>query len=156
MKNIAITRALCGVASAAKIAPLVALAVLSVGIATISGNARAETKNPQVATAVAASIYLDASPRIHASKYRYASRYGVYNAPRLVLPAPNTIQEFADEDDDENEHDDFERADLNDDGFLSLREARRSQPEWARDFRRIDASGDGFLTREEIDAFYRR
>jgi hypothetical protein len=135
---------------------------LAVGLTTVAGNASAESKPAQFVVSMVAPTYLHASPRINGSKYRHASRYGVYYAPyaphvpRLITPAPSAADEFADDDFLESEQDDFEIADLNDDGFLSLREARRSQSDWARDFRRIDTSGDGHLTREEIDAFYRR
>jgi EF hand len=153
MKSTAATFSKIGIA---KFAPWLALSVLAVGLATVAGSARAETKKAQVAVAIAAPIYIDASPRIYASKYRHVSRYGAYYAPRLITPAPNARDDFSDDDYPESEQDDFELADLNDDGFISLREARRSQADWARDFRRIDTSGDGYLTREEIDAFYRR
>jgi EF hand len=105
---------------------------------------------------VVAPTDVDVSPRHAGRGIHRVSRYGVYYyAPRYAQPMPGAADEWADDEDD-SEFDEFESADSDNDGFISFREARRANPQWARDFRRIDTSGDGFLTREEVDAFYKR
>lgn len=81
-------------------------------------------------------------------------------APRVYIAVPHrparfligTPAEELDESYDDTD-DEFDAADTDNDGFISFREARRANPEWAKNFNRIDTSGDGFLTREEIEAF---
>jgi len=50
---------------------------------------------------------------------------------------------------------DFERADANGDGAISLAEARAGMPRLARDFERVDANGDGRVTPIELQRFQR-
>jgi hypothetical protein len=138
-----------------KLAPFIALAVIAAGAVTLAGNANAQSRKGQAIIVADAPVYVGVAPRVYMSKHRHVARHGVYYAPRVLVPAPSVGDDFADDDYPESEEDDFERADIDSDGFISMREARRTQPEWARDFRRIDTSGDGYLTREEVDAFYR-
>jgi hypothetical protein len=81
-------------------------------------------------------------------------------APRVYIAVPHRPARFLSSGFDELDEsyddtdDEFDAADADNDGFISLREARRANPDWARHFKRIDSSGDGFLTREEIEAFF--
>lgn len=88
------------------------------------------------------------------SKHAFAPRAYVivsHKPVRFLGVSPDEIDESYDDTDDE-----FDAADTDNDGFISFREARRTNADWAKNFNKIDTSGDGFLTREEIDAFYRR
>jgi hypothetical protein len=100
-----------------------------------------------------ASAFAATPARSHGYTMRRISRHGVYY---YVIPRAATPDAAADDFDEEDyEADEFDHVDVDNDGFVSQREARRANPDWARDFKRIDANGDGYLTREEIDAFYR-
>jgi hypothetical protein len=112
-----------------------------------------DKKSTRVELRATVPVYVYEAPD-RAHTFRRVARHGVYYyAPRIVIPE-QTQDDWDDAyDDDEDE---FDSVDGNHDGFISLREARRSHADWARDFRKIDTSGDGYLTREEIDVFYRR
>jgi hypothetical protein len=113
-----------------------------------------DKKSTRIELRAAVPVYIhDAPYRRHA--FGRVARHGVYYyAPHVIVPPRHIDDDWDDAyDDDEDE---FDSVDGNHDGFISLREARRSHADWARDFRKIDTSGDGYLTREEVEAFYRR
>ncbi|TAG83017.1 MAG: EF-hand domain-containing protein [Betaproteobacteria bacterium] len=87
-----------------------------------------------------------------ANRRAFAPRMYVAVPHRPVLFLIGNSAEEVDESYDDTD-DEFDVADTDNDGFISFREARRANPEWAKHFNRIDTSGDGFLTREEIEAF---
>lgn len=130
----------------ARVLPMVAglvAAVLAAATPELSARAR---------VIIPLDAHIDSTQEVRS--LRPSARYGVYaSAPRLILFAPNAADEASDND-AEDDADEFDLADQDGDGYLSFREARRANPDWARNFRRIDTSGDGFLTREELDAFY--
>ncbi len=130
---------------------LAALAILAAGV--FSTAASADAKRSTVLIAAPIDVKLGASRNEHS--VRRVARHGVY----VYVPhyaSPNFVLKDDWSEDDDLEFDEFESADSDNDGFISFREARRANAEWARNFRRIDTSGDGFLTQEEIDEFYKR
>jgi hypothetical protein len=136
----------------AKLIVIVAASAL-VAISSTAPALASEKKSTRVELRAVVPVFVyEASDRAHT--FRRVARHGVYYyAPRIVIPE-QTQDDWDDAyDDDEDE---FDSVDGNHDGFIALREARRSHADWARDFRKIDTSGDGYLTREEIDVFYRR
>jgi hypothetical protein len=132
-------------------------ALVAAGVFTndVLAHARAST-----ATVVATAV---ADVNVRARHNGHAARHGGHHRLYLYLP-PHANSSFGtsnrwsegDDEADMDERDEFESADADNDGFISLREARQANTEWARHFRRIDASGDGFLTQEEIADFYKR
>jgi hypothetical protein len=122
--------------------------------ATSTTDASAASKKAIVGAVVAAADTVAPVSHRHGDKPHRYSRYSAHYSPRFIVIAPGT-EEF-EESYDDTDADEFDVADHDNDGFISPREARRANAQWARDFRRIDKSGDGFLTREEIDGFYAR
>jgi EF hand len=126
-------------------------------IAGLSTDASASDKKHAPIVLLPAPVHGDVVPTHRSHKLKRVARHGVYYyVPRAIVTVPHAYDDEWDESYDESDDDEFDGVDRDHDGFISLREARRSQPDWARDFRKIDASGDGYLTREEVDAFYRR
>jgi EF hand len=138
---------------------VVAVFATAAMIATLSGGASAQSRDTFTIVVATWSDLADSSRTMRTVGYvthprqRYVARHGVYYAPRILVYAPRPV-ESTDDDFDDMGQDEFDYADANNDGFISLREARRSHSDWARDFRKIDTSGDGYLTREEVEAFY--
>jgi hypothetical protein len=130
-------------------------AVLVASAITISTRAAAhDHKVPSTTVLTGASVH--AAPRTSDRHWHRVSRYGAYHyTPYIVVPRSIQSDEWSESEDD-SDVDEFDSTDLDNDGFISFREARRSNPEWARNFRRMDTSGDGYLTREEVDEFYAR
>jgi EF hand len=130
-------------------------AVLFASAIGVSATAAAHgSKAPSGGVLIVAPVH--AAARAADRNLHRVSRYGAYHyAPLVVMPRSTQSDEWADDEDD-SDVDEFDATDLDHDGFISFREARRSNPEWARNFRRIDTSGDGYLTREEVEASYAR
>jgi EF hand len=128
---------------------------LAISAVTISSNAAAhDGKTPSTTVLIGAPVY--AAPRTSDRNLHRVSRYGAYHyAPYIIVPRSIPSDEWSESEDD-SDVDEFDATDLDNDGFISFREARRSNPAWARNFRRIDTSGDGYITREEVDEFYAR
>jgi EF hand len=134
---------------------LCAVALLA-SASVLSATSSADKKDAVIVVAPTGPSQLIDSPRYDDRGFRRTSRYGVYYGPRyLVVPGPSNVDKFGNGEDEDEHYDEFDVADLNDDGLISMKEARRANPDWVRNFRRIDTDGDGYLTREELEAFYR-
>lgn len=129
-----------------------ALALLSV-IGSSYVNAERLRQAPTIVIVAPTGVANPVAHRGGLPRLQHVVRHGVYYYAPQIAPKAAFSDDFDDFEDDEDE---FDSADLDADGYLSFREARRANPQWVREFRRIDASGDGYLTREEIEAFYRR
>jgi EF hand len=137
--------------------PLLVSAFAATGVFSTAASAQSKVSSARVV------VVAVGAPNVGAWHNKYALRrsahHGVYvHAPRLTwlpLDARDGSRDLADSS-EFDEDDEFQSADADNDGFISLREARHGNAAWARDFRRIDTSGDGFLTQEEIGEFYKR
>ncbi len=130
--------------------------LLLISAAAFLNGAHAHFRDLSVTASVATKPSNYAARAYQAKNIYPVARHGVYYVipralPLLAQPVDGDGYEEAYDDIDE-----FDATDSDNDGFISFREARRANPDWARDFRRIDVSGDGYLTREEIEAFYRK
>jgi hypothetical protein len=123
-------------------------------LAVVSGTLTAHVAQAQTTAVVVLPREVTASATHRTHRAAFAPRVYIavpHRPARFLSSGVDELDESYDDTDDE-----FDAADADNDGFISLREARRASPDWARHFKRIDSSGDGFLTREEIEAFYSR
>jgi EF-hand domain/EF hand len=130
-------------------------ATLAACALAISSDAEAhDRKLPSTTVLIGPSVHV--APRVADRHWHRASRYGVYHyVPYVVVPRAGQANEWNDSEDD-SDVDEFDATDLDNDGFVSFREARRGNTKWARHFRSIDTSGDGYITREEVEEFLSR
>jgi EF-hand domain/EF hand len=135
------------------VASTLALGAITLAAPTLAG----DKKSTRVVLLASPSVgYVDAAREHRNHAFRRVARHGVYYyVPPIVVPPQHVEDDWEDAYDDDDA-DEFDSVDSNHDGFVSMREARRSHVEWARLFRKIDTSGDGYLTREEVEAFYQR
>jgi hypothetical protein len=131
---------------------LSALGLLAV-IGSSDVNAEPLRQAPTIVIVAPTGSAIPVARRMGQPRLQHVVRHGVHYYAPHIAPKASASDDF---DFIEDEEDEFDSADLDADGYLSFREARRANPQWVRDFRRIDVTGDGYLTREEIEAFYRR